>query len=280
MMEEKRLTCYITSLALNNSLVEIEKDKGLDYAEDCCSLLKHADYYLTDTKSKNRFYTCDLATFIDAFKDAVQTLPSTEYACMLPEKPLSQYLETITEYATKISKEGWVSEWSRDVTAYFQKMSHLVAYAHEKISKKLTKEHLEDPTVVISAPMPFGMLREFYDESSDLLVFLTTGLKPRPILYEARMLREPKEERSSDSYEGYGFPRKHYEMVYEISHEVAHRCLHLTTPSEIDLYLHGKLLEEEICRMLALEVMMARTSFDRKLRKKDVYRMLGRELFL
>jgi len=283
-MKEKKLICYTTSLALNRSLVEIEKDKGLDYAEDCCKLLQFTDYYLNETKSKARFYTSDLPTFTNEFRDAVVALPSTEHAHFLPKSDLRSCMETLTDYATNISNEDWVSKWSNDVTKYFQKFSYLVKYAHEKICDNLMMDQMEDskeamkkkwgiPRVVVSAPMPFGWDQAFYDGNSDLLVFLTTVLKSTPELYRTKLDRK----HGDDPYEGYNLPMKYPELVYLISHEVAHRCVHLSVPKRVDSYLHEKFIEEELCKALALDVMLYRTEIDRKLTRKHVYRLFGKE---
>ncbi len=270
--------CYTTSLMLNHALVKIEKELGLDYAEECCKLL-HIDYYLSEIKSRSRCYTCDYPSFIEEFIKALKNVRSTEYASLLPNSNLEAYAETLMKYALKISEEDWVVKWSKDVEKYFQSFKHVAKYAHEKICKKFQVE-LSEPTVVMSAPLPFGMLEAFYDESSDAVVLLTTGFKPSPQLYEMKRFRELDKDavHQSDSYEGFGLPKKYPELVYLLIHEVAHRCFHHSVPEDVDSYLHGKLLEEEICKALGLEVMLSRTSFDKRLRKKDVYRVFVKEL--
>jgi hypothetical protein len=98
-------------------------------------------------------------------------------------------------------------------------------------------------------------------------------LKPTPKLYRTKLDRK----HGDDPYEGYKLPINYPELVYLISHEVAHRCLHLSLPEQVDSYLHKKFIEEELCKALALDVMLYRTEFDRKLGKKEVYRVIGKE---
>ncbi len=247
-------------------------------------MLKSTQSHLEYVRTKRTLYTCDLTTIGTTLKKTATILPSLRnhrlYAPDLPESHLLHCADAILDCAIEISNQRWVKKWKEAVVRYLGKFCHLAGYAHRRFSEELGNKALSVPTLLACAPMPFGAQLASYDERSDKLVFLTTGVGGRTELYI------PKRDRKNsprELYEGYTWPMSYVKMTYLVAHETAHRCLHLSVPKNVDSYLHRTgtfpVLEEKICEVLGLELLLSRARSDRKLRRSRIYSLLGRALF-
>lgn len=262
------ITCYTTTLALSHALIEIAKDKGEDYSTACFDVVNCTNYYLIDANSKHTYHTCDLPVFADLFRKTAPALHSIEhYASMIPKSDLESYVEKLIDYAARITEEPWVLKWKEDVIKHFQTLAHLVTYAHEKLSGRFHKSQLEPPSrIIISHPMPMSAVYGLYDEINDALIFFTSGLKTRQKLY-----RKIRKKYGFHLDNRFAWPGKYPWMAYWITHEVAHRCVHLSLPPDVDSYLHENHLDEPLCKILALDTLVKRASSDRKLRMEKTW---------
>ncbi len=264
-----------TSLVLNKALLRIQEEYGLDYSEDCSRLLQVIDQQLVvDGRNKHRLNTEELPSLIRQLKEALHQPAIQEEVEQLAIGDPETRLETLAGHALEVNEAEWVSGWKERVLRCFRNYRHLVTYAHKKLTGHLGLR-LDEPSVVVAAPMPFGWNAAFYDDSKDIIVFLTTGVRPRPELFSDK-------DSDEDLYGGYGWPPKYANMAFVARHEVAHRCLmHLMGREKFEKVFSTdqrmKSLEEELCDALALRVMISRTRFDRRLKMADFRRRFSLE---
>ncbi len=272
-----RIRVLATSLALNIALLRVQKEYGSDYAEDCSMFLQAIDYHFTkDGRNKQRLCTEELPSLIRQLKEAIHEPTLRKELEHLGLTDIESRLEALAGRASEVYEAGWVSSWKEKVLRCFRGYRHLVRYAHRKLTNHLGLE-LEEPSVLIAAPMPFGWEDALYDDSKDLIVFLTTGVRPRPELYTGS-----DGDPDGYLYSGNKWPPKYADMVFISGHEVAHRCLvHLRRRKgngRVPWSYEAKELEEELCDFLAVRVMLSRSRFDRRLTKGEAIRRLSSEL--
>jgi hypothetical protein len=195
----------------------------------------------------------------------------------LPKSVINACTKIMVEKFATVSKEKWVTKWCEEVTRYFSKCNERLTFSHETICKKLASKLPMPSVITISAPMPFGANDAYYDERNDKLVFLASGVRVRPKLYEEKRDRA----QHFDSYRGSGLPRDDLELSLLIAHmcaqrclHLSHRCLHFSIPGKL-YRIHGGLLQRDLCNLLALEVMLSRVA-DKQVQREKLYGRVGK----